>query len=210
MHPSLHHGNGNVAGLANHKLSGMTNRGRTRKCRDVGIGNADGVCKIVGKRSQAGAKNEPNLRADLGLRKDKCRGGFGPSVQVWIHEIFRRDAACRVSAEDTCVDSRYCPRISGSPFLPLPITTTLAFGLLARSSAASIRLRSASCFSFCRRKLIANDSCSACCFDSMEALSVAGSWISRSNTLSTIKPRWPRRLASWSKICLATISRSPV
>src|SRR6266849_5887142 len=100
------------AGLANHKLSGMTNRGRTRKCRDVGIGNADGVCKIVGKRSQAGAKNEPNLRADLGLRKDKCRGGFGPSVQVWVHEIFRRDAACRVSAEDTCVDSRYCPRLS--------------------------------------------------------------------------------------------------
>src|ERR1700674_707494 len=132
--------------------------------------------------------------------------------------------------------TRYCPKISGSPFFPPPITTTLAFGLFAKSSvasmpfhsrsdgvmpwaticwksrtpAASIRLRSASCFSFCRRKLIASDSCSACCFDSMEALRVAGNCISRSKTLSTIKPRWPRRLESWSKICLATISRSPV
>src|ERR1035441_8644752 len=130
----------------------------------------------------------------------------------------------------------YCPRISGKPFLPPPITTILAFGLLARFSVASmpfhssncalmpwaticwksrtpvasIRLRSASCFSFCRRKLMASDSCSACCFDSMEALSVAGSWISRSRTLSTMKPRCPRRLESSSKICLATISRSPV
>src|ERR1035437_4074290 len=63
---------------------------------------------------------------------------------------------------------------------------------------------------FLQAKLMASDSCSACCFDSMEALSVAGSWISRSRTLSTMKPRCPRRLESSSKICLATISRSPV
>src|SRR6266404_8135494 len=53
MYPALHHGNGNVAGLAHHELSGMTNRGRTRKCRDVSIGNADSFTKVVGKSSEA-------------------------------------------------------------------------------------------------------------------------------------------------------------
>src|SRR6266852_3711634 len=85
MHPSLHHGNGNVAGLANHKLSGMTNRGRTRKCRDVRIGNADGVCKIVGKRAETRAEDKPDLRAQLRLGKDKRRCGVRACKQVWCH-----------------------------------------------------------------------------------------------------------------------------
>src|SRR3981081_147460 len=37
---------------------------------------------------------------------------------------------------------RYCPRISGSPFLLLPITTTLELALLARFSVASIPFHS--------------------------------------------------------------------
>jgi len=40
----------------------------------------------------------------------------------------------------------YCPpRISGSPFLGLPITTTFAFALLARFSVASMPFHSKSC-----------------------------------------------------------------
>jgi len=37
---------------------------------------------------------------------------------------------------------RYCPKISGRPFLLLPITTTLEFGLFARFSVASIPFHS--------------------------------------------------------------------
>ena len=36
----------------------------------------------------------------------------------------------------------YCPRIRGRPFLLLPITTTLEFGLLARFSVASMPFHS--------------------------------------------------------------------
>ena len=39
----------------------------------------------------------------------------------------------------------YCPKISGNPFLLLPMTTTLAFELLARFSVASIPFHSSNC-----------------------------------------------------------------
>src|SRR6266852_2353939 len=71
MHPSLHHGNGNVAALADHKLSGMPNCRGTRECRDVSIGNASGFGEVVSKRSQAGAEDETDLWAQFGLRKHK-------------------------------------------------------------------------------------------------------------------------------------------
>src|SRR5271165_4368171 len=95
----------------------------------------------------------------------------------------------------------YWPRINGRPFLLLPITTTFVLALLARFSvasmpfhsrswalmpwaticwksrtpAASMRLRWASWVSFCRRKFMASDSCSACCLASIAAFRVAGS-----------------------------------
>src|SRR5919197_1147973 len=97
----------------------------------------------------------------------------------------------------------YCPSISGSPFLLLPTTTTFVFGLRAKDSVASIpfhsssaglipwdticwkswipcasmRLRSASCFSFCSLKLIASDSCSACCLAWIACWTEGGSWM---------------------------------
>ena len=40
--------------------------------------------------------------------------------------------------------NRYCPKISGNPFLLLPITTTFVFPLLARFSVASIPFHSSS------------------------------------------------------------------
>src|SRR5262249_37333734 len=99
------------------------------------------------------------------------------------------------------VTQGYCPRMRGSPFLLFPITTTLLLELFARLSVASMpfhskscglipwaticwksripcasmRLRCASCVSFCRRKLMAKASCSACCLASMEDFRVAGS-----------------------------------
>jgi len=63
---------------------------------------------------------------------------------------------------------------------------------------ASMRLRSASCLSFCRRNDMASDSCSACCLTSIEALSVDGSWMSRSSTFSTSMPRLFSSRASWA------------
>src|SRR5271155_112360 len=85
MHASLHHGHGNLAGLADHELSSMTDRGRTRKCRNVSVRNADSVGKIVSKRSQARAQHQPDLRAQRRLRKYECCGGFSASKQVWEH-----------------------------------------------------------------------------------------------------------------------------
>src|ERR1035437_8707899 len=64
----------------------MPHRRRTRKRRDVGIGNANGFGKVVGKRAETGAEDEPNLRAQLGLRKHKCGGGFSASKQIWGHK----------------------------------------------------------------------------------------------------------------------------
>src|SRR5258708_207695 len=85
MHPSLHHGNGNAAALADHELSGMPNRRRTRKGRDVSVGNADSFSKVVGKSSETRAEDEPDLRPKDGLRQHKGCCGFGASKQVWGH-----------------------------------------------------------------------------------------------------------------------------
>ena len=86
MHPSLHHSNINIAALADHKLSGMTNRRRMRKCGDVGIRNAGSFGEIVGKSAKARAEDEPDLWPQAGLRKHKGCGGFGASEQVWGHK----------------------------------------------------------------------------------------------------------------------------
>src|SRR6266849_650689 len=127
-------------------------------------------------------------------------------------------------------------RISGRPVLELPISTTLALALVARRSVASMpfhssncglipsatmrwksampcasmRFRSASCFSFCSTKFIRRASCSACCLASIEVFSIAGNWTSRSSTLSTMMPRGPSSLRSSSWILSATSSRAPV
>ena len=120
--------------------------------------------------------------------------------------------------------------------MPLPITTTFEFWLIASFSVASmpfhsrsaglipaatirwksaipcasIRLRSASCFSFWRTNVIRSASCSACCFPSIDCLSICGSWMSRRSTLSMMMPRGPRRSSSSFCTCLATSSRAPV
>src|SRR5271168_1653733 len=85
MHASLHHGHGNLAGLADHELSSMTDRCRARKCRNVSVRNADGVGKIVSKRSQAGTQHQSDLRAQRRLRKYECCCGFSSTKQVRIH-----------------------------------------------------------------------------------------------------------------------------
>src|SRR5208282_4109727 len=86
MLSSLHHGNGNVAArssqLTDHELSGMTNRRRAWKCRNVGIRNTDSFGEVIGKRPQPGAKNEPDLRPQGSLRKHECSGRFGAGEQV--------------------------------------------------------------------------------------------------------------------------------
>src|SRR6266403_916715 len=63
----------------------MPNRSRTRKCRNVGIGNADSFSKVVGKSSEARAEDEPDLRPQGGLRKHKRCCGFGASKEIWGH-----------------------------------------------------------------------------------------------------------------------------
>jgi hypothetical protein len=97
MHPPLHYSNRNLARLTNDKLSGVTNRRRPRKRRNVGIRNADGVGEIVRKRSQPRAQNEPDLRAQFRLRKHKSRRGFSARKQIWSHTRSSRsggDARC--------------------------------------------------------------------------------------------------------------------
>jgi len=47
--------------------------------------------------------------------------------------------------QSTGWENFYCPKISGSPFLLFPITTTFELTLLARFSVASIPFHSSSC-----------------------------------------------------------------
>ncbi len=63
VHASLHGGHRHAGGVSDHHLSGVTQGGRARKERNVGIGNARGVGKFVGETTQTGAQHQSYLRA---------------------------------------------------------------------------------------------------------------------------------------------------
>ena len=84
MDASLHGGDWNAAGFANHHLPGVSDGGRAREEWNVGVGNADGVGEVVGKAAKAGAQYQSDLGTKRGLRKQELCGGLGVGEIVWL------------------------------------------------------------------------------------------------------------------------------
>src|SRR5580704_9224124 len=90
----------------------------------------------VRNKSRLPALREPVCRHQVsGLWRTECHWRLGGALPGTVKDLAERLRRLRRRI-GTDGSIPYCPKISGSPFLLLPITTTLAFELLARLSVA--------------------------------------------------------------------------
>ena len=82
MHAALHGGDRDAACVAKNHLAGVSDRGRLREGRNLGVGDAGGAGEGVGECAQAGAEDEPDLRAECGALQNQLRGGVGEGEGV--------------------------------------------------------------------------------------------------------------------------------
>src|SRR5581483_2730031 len=63
----------------------MADGGRTGESRNVRVRDAYRACEFVGKSTETGTENQPNLRPQVSLRQHKLCGGFGFSE--FVHSL---------------------------------------------------------------------------------------------------------------------------
>ena len=72
MDAALHGGDGHAARIADHHLAGVADGGRARESGDFGVGDAGRVGERIGECAEAGAEDEPDLRAERGALRINC------------------------------------------------------------------------------------------------------------------------------------------
>ena len=85
MDPALHSRNRHLASEPDDHLSGVSHCCGAWEKRNMGIGNADGICEIIGKSAQTRTEHKRDFRAERGLRKQKLGGSVGVSESVRWH-----------------------------------------------------------------------------------------------------------------------------